>query len=116
MRHARNFAIVALLALGVTALPGGGTAANVFGALLFVILTVGIGLVGGKAYLENRYTISSLPDGDRALAYGALGALVVTFAAGDKLFDSGPGTLLWVVLVAACIAALFVVWQRSRSY
>lgn len=116
MRHARNFAVVALLALGVTALPGGGTAADVFGAFLFVVLTIGIGLVGGKMYLENRYTIASLPDSDRGLLYGALGVMVVTVAAGDKLFGSGPGTLLWLILVAGSIAALVAVWQRSRQY
>ncbi len=116
MNHVRNFCIVALLALAVTALPGGGTAANLFGALLLVILTAGIGLVGGKAYLENRYRIGGLPDTDRALLYGALGALVVIVAAKPKLFGSGPGTLLWIVLLAAAVAALVAVWQRSRQY
>ena len=51
MRAARNVGIVALLALGVWALPGGGTAANFFAALLFVLLTVGLGICLGSESL-----------------------------------------------------------------
>ncbi len=116
MTHVRNFGIVALLALGVWALPGGGTAAELFGAALFVVITVGIGLLGARFYMENRSDLYSLGDGWRLLLYGALGVIVLAMAATPKLFASGGGTVLWVALVAGSIYALYRVWRRSRTY
>ncbi len=116
MTHARNFGIVALLALGVWALPGGGGAADVFGALLFVVLTIGLGLFSGRTYRENRSAIYSLGDRYRTLLYGALGAMVLTVAAGNRLFDTGLGTLAWLALMAASVYALFLVWRHSREF
>lgn len=116
MKHVRNFGIVAVLALGVYALPGGDTAANLFGAALFVILTIGIGLLAARFYLERRVDIISLGDTWRLLLYGALGVIVVALAATPKLFDSGGGTILWVALIAAAFFALYRVWRHTREY
>jgi hypothetical protein len=116
VKHARNFGIVALLALGVYALPGGGTAANLFGAALFVIITLGIGLLVARYYRENRQDIYALGDRWRLIAYGALGAIVLSLAATPRLFDSGPGTVLWIALMGASGYALFRVWRQSREY
>jgi hypothetical protein len=116
MTHARNFGIVALLALGVWALPGGNTAANLFGAMLFVVVTLGIGLLGARFYQENRGDIYSLGDGWRVLLYGALGVIVLDMAATPKLFDTGLGTGLWVLLLAASLYALYAVFRHSREY
>ena len=91
MKHVRNFGIVALLALGVWALPGGNTAANLFGAALFVVVTVGIGLLGARFYMERRSDFYALGDWWRLLLYGALGVIVLDMAATPKLFDSGAG-------------------------
>jgi hypothetical protein len=116
VKHVRNFAIVALLAFGVYALPGGQTAADVFGAALFVILTIGIGLLCARLYMERRIDIVSLGDTWRLLLYGAIGVFVVALAATPRLFDTGAGTVLWIVLVAACVFALFRVWRHAREY
>jgi hypothetical protein len=116
VKHVRNFGIVALLALGVWALPGGNTAANLFGAALFVVITVGIGLLGARLYLERRSDIYSLGDWWRLLMYGALGVIVLDMAASPKLFDSGGGTVLWIVLLAGSLFALLQVFRRAREY
>ena len=116
MKAARNFAIVALLALGVWALPGGGTAADFFGALLFVLLTVFLGLFAGRLYLEHRTELYALGDRYRGLMYGSLGVAVWTLAAGPRLFSSGPGTLLWFVLMGGASYALYLVYRHSREY
>lgn len=116
MRHLRNFGIVALLALGVWALPGGGTAADLFGAALFVVITLGIGLLSGRFYLEHRSEISSLGDRWRALLYAAIAVVIVTLAATPKLFSSGPGTVLWIALLAAAGYAVFRVFRHAREY
>src|SRR4051794_37877077 len=116
MKHVRNFGIVALLALGVWALPGGGTAADLFGAALFVILTIGIVWLASRFYLENRSELHSLGDGWRLLLYGALGVIVLTVAAGPRLFDTGIGTVVWIALIVGSIYALVRVWRHSRAY
>jgi hypothetical protein len=116
MVHARNFGIVALLALGVYALPGGGTAADLFRAALFVVITVGIGLLGARFYVENRSEIYGLGDQWRLVLYGALAAIVLAMAGTTKLFDSGLGTLVWLLVMGCAFYALFRVFRQSREY
>jgi hypothetical protein len=116
VKHARNVAIILLIALGVWALPGGGTAADFFSALLFVLITVGLVLFAGRLYLENRVAIYSLGDRDRALLYGSAGVAVWTLAAGPKLFDTGIGTLVWFALMGAASYAVYTVWRHTREY
>jgi hypothetical protein len=116
LQNVRNFAIVALLALAVWALPGGGTAADVFQALLFIVVTVGVGILAARFYLENRSDIYGLGDRWRLLFYGALGLIVLAMAATPKLFSSGPGSILWVLLIVGSLYALFRVWRQSREY
>jgi hypothetical protein len=116
VKQVRNFGIVALLALGVYALPGGDTAANLFGAALFVILTIGIGLLAARFYQERRVDIMSLGDTWRLLMYGALGVIVVALAASPRLFDTGLGTIVWLALMGGSIFALVRVWRHAREY
>ena len=116
MKAARNVAIIALLALGVWALPGGGTAAAFVGALLFVLLTIGLGLFAGRMYLEYRTTLYGLGDGYRAMLYGAIGAAVFALASGPKLFSTGAGTIVWFALMGGAAYALYVVFRHAREY
>lgn len=116
MKHLRNFGIVLLITVAVYALPGGGTAASLVEAILFVIVTVGIGLLGARAYLQNRSSIYGLGDRWRLLLYAAIGLFVLLMAGATKLFDSGGGTLLWLLLFAAMLYALYAVFRHSREY
>ena len=116
MRAARNAAIVALLALGVWALPGGGRAADFFGALLFVLLTVGLGVFAGRMYLEYRVSIYSVGDRHRALLYGSVGVAVWTLAAGPRLFASTGGTVVWFALMGGASYAAYLVYRHTREY
>jgi hypothetical protein len=116
MKAARNAAIVLLLALAVWALPGGGTAAQFVGALLFVLITIGLVVFVGRLYLENRVEIYSLGDRYRALLYGSVGIAVWTLAAGPRLFNTGLGTLLWFVLMGTASYAVYLVWRHQREY
>ena len=50
-------------------------------------------------------TLATLTDGRRAIFYGAFGMIALLIAGQDKLFSSGFGTLLWIVLLAASVAA-----------
>jgi len=116
VKAARNFGIVAVLALGVWALPGGGTAADFFSALLFVLLTVFLGLFAGRLYLEHRTDLYSLGDRYRGMMYVSVGVAVWTLAAGPKLFSTGLGTLLWFLLMGGASYALYLVYRHSREY
>jgi hypothetical protein len=116
VRTARNVAIVMLLALLVAFLPGGGNFAEA------VLTALTMGLLAGITWMlytfsrENQLTLATLTDGRRAILYGALGMIVLLIAGSDKLFDTGGGTLLWIALLAASVAAIWKVWMDANTH
>jgi hypothetical protein len=116
VRNARNVAIVMVLALGVAFLPGGGNAVDT----VFTALTMGF--LAGIAWMlytlsrQNQLTLATLSDGRRAIFYGALGMIALLVAGTDKLFDSGGGTLLWLLLLGASVAAIWRIWTEANTY
>lgn len=116
MKHVRNFGIVLLLTAAVYALPGGGTAAELVQAILYILFTVGIGLLGARVYLENRSSLFTLGDRWRLALYAALGVIVLLMAGTTEMFESGFGTLLWLLLFAGALYALVAVFRHSREY
>ncbi|MCW3012002.1 MAG: hypothetical protein JWO90_2406 [Solirubrobacterales bacterium] len=113
---ARNALIVVALAAAVYAIPGGGDSADFVAALLGILITASFAFIGYRLYRENRVAFFSLGDRYRGMLYGAIGAIVFAMAARVRLFESGPGALLWVVLVAGAIYALVLVFRHHRSY
>ena len=115
MKAARNLAIIMLLALIVAFLPGGG---NVAAAL---IVTLTMALMAGVAWMvyvlsrENQLTLATLTDGRRAILYGAVAMILLLIAGTDKLFDTGGGTVLWILLFAASVAAIWRVWMDANT-
>ena len=112
----RNVLIVVALAVAVYALPGGGTSADIVAALLGIAFSVAIWFFLMRFYRENRSAIYSLGDRHRALLYGALAALLFAGAARLRFWDSSAGSIAWLLLVAAAIYALVVVWRQYRAY
>ncbi|HVD85960.1 MAG TPA: hypothetical protein VNB59_00980 [Solirubrobacterales bacterium] len=116
MKNARNVVIVMLLAGVVAFLPGGGNLA----AAVWTALTMG--LLAGIAWMlytlsrENQLTLATLSDKRRAILYGAIGMLALLIAGTDRLFSTGGGTLLWIVLLGASIAAIWKVWMEANTY
>jgi hypothetical protein len=115
VRAARNVAIIMLLALVVAFLPGGGNAAETLITALTMALLAGIAWMVYTLSRENQLTLATLSDGRRALLYGAVGMLALLVAGTDKLFSTGGGTLLWIVLLAASVAAIWRVWMDANS-
>ena len=105
-----------LLALGVAFLPGGGNLAEAVLTALTMALLAGIAWMVYTLSRENQLTLATLSDGRRAILYGAIGILALLIAGSDKLFASGGGTLLWIVLLAASIAAIWKVWIEANTY
>jgi hypothetical protein len=115
VRTARNLAIIMLLALVIAFLPGGGNLA----AAVLTALTMG--LLAGIAWMiytfsrENQLTLATLTDGRRAILYGAVGLLTLLIAGSDKLFSTGGGTLLWILLLAVAVGAIWRVWMEANT-
>jgi len=116
VRTIRNIAIILVLALGVYAIPGGGTAAETALAALVMGFLAAIGFFVYRLYRENQLTLMTLTDGRRALLYGAFGVIALMVAGTDELLSSGPGTIAWIALIGLSAFAVFRVWTEANSY
>ncbi len=117
MSTALKFAIVLLIALAITVLPGGGPALSGLLTVLLLAFLVAIALLGYRIYRENRFTLDALEPRLRLVLYGSVGLAFLTFAASARLFGLGVvGVLAWFALLALCSYGVFWVYQRSRSY
>lgn len=111
----RNVLVIVALAAAVAFVPGGGESASFVGAFLSVAVLASIVMILARVYRENRVSIFSLGDRDRALLYGAVGLIVVAMAGRDRAFDTGAGSFLWLVAMAAAVYAMVVVFRRYRE-
>jgi len=113
----RNVAIIALLALGVTVLPGGGAAAQTMLNALGIAFLAAIAWFGYTIYRQQELTLATMPDGRRAVLFGSVGLIVLLIAGYDQFREWGNGAILgWVLLLAAAIIAIFVVWREQTTY
>jgi hypothetical protein len=116
MRTLRNVAIVMLLALVVAFVPAGGNLAE---AILTAITMGFLAAIAWTVFVlgrQNQLTLATLTDARRAILYSALGMIALLIAGSDELFDSGGGTLVWIVLLGASVAAIWRVWIDANSY
>jgi hypothetical protein len=115
VRTARNVAIIMVLALGVAFAPAGG---NVVDAV-FTALTMGF--LAGITWMlytlsrQNQLTLATLTDGRRAILYGAFGLIALLIAGSDKMFSTGGGTVLWLLLFAAAAASIWRIWMEANT-
>ena len=117
MQTARNVAIIALLALGVTVLPGGGAAAETMLSALGIAFLAAIAWFVYTFYRRQEDTLAGIPDGRRALLFGAVGLIVLLIAGFGQFQDWGSGAILgWICLLAGSIIAIFVVWREATTY
>ena len=115
MRAARNFGILALAALAIVVLPGGGPTLNVVMTALSIAFFAGIALFGYRLYREQTFTLDSMTERQRWALYGSIGLAFLTFTATPRLFASGLGILVWLVLLGMCsygVMWVFVSYRR----
>ena len=116
MRVLRNVAIVMLLAVVVAFVPAGGNAADT------VLTAITIGFLAAISWTlfvlsrQNELTLAALRDSRRAILYGALGLIALLIAGSDEMFASGGGTLAWILLLGASVAAIWKVWTEANTY
>ena len=116
MRALRNAAIVLLLAAVVAFAPAGGSAAD---AILAAITMAFLAAIAWSVFVLSRQqqlTLATLNDARRAVLYGGLGLIALLIAGSDEMFASGGGTLAWIVLLGAAIAAIWKVWTDAHTY
>lgn len=116
MRHVRNVAIILVLALGVAFLPSGGNVVEAIFAAITLGFLAGITWMLYVLSRQNQLTLATLTDGRRAILYGAFGLIALLIAGTDKMFASGGGTVLWIVLLAASVAAIWRIWIEANTY
>jgi hypothetical protein len=115
VKHVRNVAILALIALAITAIPGGGTAADLISATLSLALAALVAYFVGHLYRDHRVDIYGLGDVDRGILYVAIAGIVVALAAAQE-FETTTGSLIEFAVLAVCAGALIKVFQAWRSY
>lgn len=116
MRNVRNVAIVLLLALAVAFLPSGENVADAVLTLITMGFLAGISWMLYVMSRENQLTLATLTDGRRWLFYGAFGLLALLVAWADDLFNSGGGTVLWLLLLVGAVMAIWRVWSEANTY
>jgi uncharacterized protein involved in cysteine biosynthesis len=117
VRTAAKFGVVALIALLLFLLPGGGTALNVVLTLLTIAFFTAIAVLGYRLYRQYRFEIESLETTQRAVLYASVALAFLTFTATNRLFDiGGAGVLVWLALLGLASYGVFWVFSRYRRY
>jgi hypothetical protein len=117
MQFAWKLAVVALIALALVVLPGGGAALDVALAFLSVAFLGAIAFLGYRLYRQYRLDIDTLEPNQRLTLYCSIALAILTVVATNRLFDAGgPGIAIWFALLALCSYGLYWVWTQYRSY
>jgi hypothetical protein len=112
-----KFGVVALIALALAVLPGGGNALDVVLTALTIVFFAAIALLVARLYRQYRLDLDTLDANIRLALYGSLAIAVLTFTGTDRLFNAGGGgVLVWFALLAAASYGLFWAWTRYRRY
>jgi hypothetical protein len=116
VQFAWKFGVIALIALALVALPGGGRALDVVLTLLTIVFFAAIAALVYRFYRQYRIDLETLSDSLRLALYGSVGLVLLTFTATDRLFDAGgAGVVVWFALLALASYGLFFVWTRWRQ-
>jgi hypothetical protein len=112
----RNIVIILALAAVVMLVPGGGNgSAGILQALAVAMLSA-IAWFGVRLYREHRTEIYALGDRNRGILYASAGLVALTVTATDRLWATGPGTVVWVALIALACYGVYYVFRVSREY
>jgi len=117
VQFAWKLGVVALIALALVVLPGGGSALDVVLSLLTIIFLSAIAFLGYRLYQQYRLDLDGLEPNTRLALYGSIGLAILTVVATDRLFDvGGAGVIGWFALLALCSYGIYWVWLQYRSY
>ena len=112
----RNVAIIMLLALVITVVPGGDAAAQTILVALSMIFLAAISWAVARLYRDQEMTLSTMPDSRRAILFGAIGAIALLIVGYEEFRSWDGGVLVWIGLMAGAVAAIFLLWRDAASY
>ena len=117
LRQGLSIAIVLLLALGFTVLPGGDDSLNVALTVLTLAFFAAIAFLGYRLYREYHFTLDSLEERERLVLYGSIALAFLTFAATQRLFGyGGGGVVAWIGMLALASYGVYWVYTHSQRY
>lgn len=111
----RNIVIIALLALVLTLLPSGGNITTGLLTALSLMFLGAIALLAVRFWRENSLARDAMTDRQRGFVYGGLGAIALMVAGSDELFETGLGTVAWLVIVAVSVWLIVTTWREAQS-
>jgi hypothetical protein len=113
---ARNILIILAIAALVVLIPGGGTGAQVALQAMYLVFLATLGWFAMTMYRQHRATLYSIGDRRRAILYAALVVAAVTLTGTSKLWHTGAGSVVWLVLMAAAVYAVVAIVWSARKY
>ena len=117
IQTARNVAIIAVLALAITVLPGGDAAARTALNALGICFLAAIAWFGYTIYRQQQLTIDTLEDGRKAILFGSVGLICFCIAGYSQFRAWGGGAVVgWIALVALAVIAIIAVWREATTY
>jgi uncharacterized protein involved in cysteine biosynthesis len=117
VQFAWKLGVVALVALALVVLPGGGRAVDVVLAFLGIVFLGAIAFLGYRLYRQYQLDIDTLDANARLALYSSIGLAILTIVATNRLFDvGGAGIVAWFALLGLCSYGIYWVWLRYRSY
>jgi hypothetical protein len=117
VQTAWKFGLVALIALVLVVLPGGGRLLDVLLTALTIAFFAAIAILVARMYRQYRLDLETIDSTIRLALYGSLAIAVLTFTATDRLFNSGgAGVIVWFLLLALASYGLFWAWSHYRRY
>jgi hypothetical protein len=112
----RNLAIIMLLALVVAVVPGGDAAAETILVALSMAFLAAIAWAAARLYRSQEMTLDTIPDGRKAILFGAIGAIALLIVGFEGFQERDGGILIWIALMAASVTAIFLVWREATTY
>ncbi len=112
----RNVIIVLVIAALVAIIPGGGTGAAVALQAVALLFLAVMTWIATRMYREHRVTLYGLGDSRRAVLYVAVAAAVFVLSAKGVMLSTGLGTIVWIVVLGACVYAVFAIVWAARQY
>lgn len=115
--NVRNVGAIFLIAAVIYALGNTGDFALGFlETLIGLAFLAALAWIASRLYRENRVDIYALGTRRRAIAYVALGVGALALTAVNRFWNTGFGTVVWLVLLGCCVYALYAVWRSTRDY
>lgn len=112
----RNIAIILVLAALVVVVPGGGTGSGVAIQVVSLAFLATLVWFAATMYRQHRVALYGLGDRRRAILYASLAVATLTLTATPRLWQTGVGSVVWLVLLGGAVYAVIAIVWAARRY